>query len=87
MTANAVRLAAIREISANEAPAPFFDAAEKTGAIFGENVFSLSVMQKRLPKSVYSALLAGSERGTSYDDNTRAFGCEPPCDRLTDAAG
>ena len=30
--------------------------------------------QRRLPPSVYSALLAGSERGTSYDDNTRAFG-------------
>ncbi|MEU5612764.1 pre-mycofactocin synthase MftD [Streptomyces sparsogenes] len=28
---------------------------------------------KRLPKSVYSALLAGSEKGTSYDDNSRAF--------------
>ena len=30
--------------------------------------------QRRLPTSVYGALLAGSERGTSYDDNTRAFG-------------
>jgi len=29
--------------------------------------------RKRLPPSVYSALLAGSERGSSYDDNTRAF--------------
>ncbi|KRA31313.1 MULTISPECIES: pre-mycofactocin synthase MftD [unclassified Nocardioides] len=29
--------------------------------------------KKRLPASVYSALLAGSERGSSYDDNTRAF--------------
>lgn len=29
--------------------------------------------RKRLPPSVYSALLAGSERGTSYDDNTAAF--------------
>ncbi|MFP1628529.1 pre-mycofactocin synthase MftD [Streptomyces sp. 5K101] len=28
---------------------------------------------KRLPKSVYSALLAGSEKGVSYDDNTTAF--------------
>jgi len=28
---------------------------------------------KRLPKSVYSALLAGSERGISVDDNTAAF--------------
>jgi len=29
--------------------------------------------KKRLPQSVYSALLAGSERGVSYDDNTAAF--------------
>lgn len=29
--------------------------------------------KKRLPASVYSALVAGSERGSSYDDNTRAF--------------
>ena len=29
--------------------------------------------KKRLPKSVYSALLAGSEHGVSYDDNTTAF--------------
>ncbi|OPX06427.1 pre-mycofactocin synthase MftD [Mycobacterium sp. AT1] len=28
---------------------------------------------KRLPKSVYSALVAGSERGVSADDNTAAF--------------
>jgi heme/flavin dehydrogenase (mycofactocin system) len=30
--------------------------------------------QRRLPPSVYKALLAGSERGTSYEDNLRAFG-------------
>jgi heme/flavin dehydrogenase (mycofactocin system) len=30
--------------------------------------------KKRLPRSVYSALLAGSERGLSYEDNTNAFG-------------
>jgi heme/flavin dehydrogenase (mycofactocin system) len=30
--------------------------------------------RKRLPKSVYSALLAGSEQGRSYKDNTAAFG-------------
>ncbi|MFF2846070.1 pre-mycofactocin synthase MftD [Streptomyces sp. NPDC058001] len=29
--------------------------------------------RRRLPKSVYSALLAGSEKGTSYRDNTEAF--------------
>jgi L-lactate dehydrogenase (cytochrome)/glycolate oxidase len=30
--------------------------------------------EKRLPKSVYSALIAGSERGVTIDDNTAAFG-------------
>ena len=30
--------------------------------------------KKRLPSSVYGALIAGSERGTSVDDNTAAFG-------------
>ncbi len=30
--------------------------------------------EKRLPPSVYAALLAGSERGVSYEDNTAAFG-------------
>jgi L-lactate dehydrogenase (cytochrome)/glycolate oxidase len=29
--------------------------------------------KKRLPKSVYSALLAGSEKGLSYNDNLNAF--------------
>jgi pre-mycofactocin synthase len=29
--------------------------------------------QRRIPKSVYNALLAGSERGISYQDNTDAF--------------
>src|SRR4029079_11914696 len=29
--------------------------------------------KKRLPGSVYGALIAGSERGLSYDDNTAAF--------------
>ncbi|MFR9726681.1 pre-mycofactocin synthase MftD [Streptomyces sp. MS19] len=30
--------------------------------------------KKRLPSSVYGALVAGSERGRTIDDNTRAFG-------------
>ncbi len=30
--------------------------------------------KKRLPSSVYGALVAGSERGTTIDDNTAAFG-------------
>ena len=30
--------------------------------------------RKRLPKSVYGALIAGSERGRTIDDNIGAFG-------------
>lgn len=30
--------------------------------------------KKRLPKSVYGALVAGSERGTTVEDNTKAYG-------------
>ena len=30
--------------------------------------------RKRLPKSVYGALIAGSERGTTLEDNVAAFG-------------
>jgi len=69
MTANAVRLGAIREIEAHVAPTPFFDAAEETGALFGENVFSLSVMQRRLPKSVYRSVAATIEKGERLDPN------------------
>lgn len=67
MTANPTRLGAIREIEANVAPAPFFDTDEKTGATFGENVFSLSVMQKRLPKSVFKSVSATIQRGEKLD--------------------
>ncbi len=67
MTANPTRLGAIRDIEANVAPAAFFDAAEKTGAIFGENVFSLAVMQKRLPKSVFKSVAATIQKGEKLD--------------------
>ncbi|MEV5001846.1 glutamine synthetase III [Nocardioides sp. LML1-1-1.1] len=67
MTANPTRLGAIRDIEANEAPAAFFDVEEKTGAIFGENVFSLAVMQKRLPKSVFKSVAATIQKGEKLD--------------------
>lgn len=67
MTANPTRLGAIREIEANETPTAFFDVAEETGAVFGENVFGLSVMQKRLPKSVYRAVSATIQNGDRLD--------------------
>jgi heme/flavin dehydrogenase (mycofactocin system) len=43
--------------------------------------------QKRLPSSVYSALLAGSEAGTTYRDNVDAFGELQFAPHVADLAG
>ncbi|PUA79201.1 glutamine synthetase III [Nocardioides currus] len=67
MTANMVRLAAIKDVQAYEPPAAFFDVAEETGSVFGENVFSLSAMKKRLPKSVFKSVAATIEKGDALD--------------------
>jgi glutamine synthetase len=67
MTANPTRLGAIREIEANEAPAAFFNGTGDSPEIFGENVFSLPVMAKRLPKSVYKSVAATIEKGDKLD--------------------
>ena len=67
MTANMVRLAAIKDVQAYQPPAAFFDVAEETGSFFGENVFSLSVMQKRLPKSVFKSVAATIQKGDALD--------------------
>ena len=50
MSGNNVRLQAIKDVEAYVPPAPSFESDEAPGEIFGENVFSMSVMQKRLPK-------------------------------------
>ena len=52
MSGNAMRLQAIRDVEAYVPPAVSFTDAETPGQIFGENVFSSVVMQKRLPKLV-----------------------------------
>ena len=67
MTANAVRRDAIKDAQSFEAPAPFFDIDEKTGEIFGANVFSLAVMQKRLPKAVFKSVAATIQNGDKLD--------------------
>jgi len=67
MTANIVRLGAIQDVEAYVPPATSFDLSEETGAVFGENVFGLAVMQKRLPKSVFKSVSATIEKGTALD--------------------
>ncbi|WP_148615961.1 glutamine synthetase III [Nocardioides rubriscoriae] len=67
MTANPVRLQAIAAVEAYVPPPISFDPGEEPGEIFGSNVFSLTVMQKRLPKSVYKSVVSTIEKSTPLD--------------------
>ena len=60
MSGNNVRLQAIKDVEAYIPPTPSFAPEEAPGEIWGENVFSAAVMQKRLPKSVYKSLMRRS---------------------------
>ncbi len=67
MSGNNVRLQAIKDVEAYTPPAPSYEANEVPGAIFGENVFSLTVMRERLPKMVYKSILATIEHSAPLD--------------------
>jgi glutamine synthetase len=67
MSGNNVRLQAIKDVEAYEAPSPSYEDNVAPGAIYGENVFSLAVMQKRLPKLVYKSILATIEHSKPLD--------------------
>ena len=67
MSGNAVRLQAIKDVEAYVPPAVSFDETEAPGEIFGENVFSKAVMQKRLPKSVFKSVMATIEHAAPLD--------------------
>ena len=71
MSANKVRLQAITDVEAYVPPAISFDPGEEPGEIFGQNVFSLSVMQKRLPKNVYKSVLGTIAKSTPLDPDAR----------------
>ena len=68
MSGNSARLQAIKQI-VNQPPTgstvPFTEVP--TSTLFGENVFSLSVMQRRLPKEVYKSLKKTVETGSTLD--------------------
>ena len=67
MSANIVRLQAIAAVEASSPPPISFDPGEEPGEIFGQNVFSLTVMQRRLPKGVYRSVVSTIERSTPLD--------------------
>jgi glutamine synthetase len=67
MSGNSVRLQAIRDVEAYRPPAVSFSATEAPGEVFGENVFTRAVMQKRLPKGVYRSVVGTIEHGKPLD--------------------
>ena len=67
MSGSKARLQAIEHVKAHESPATFFSADDAPGEIFGQNVFSKAVMQKRLPKPVYKSVMATIEHSKPLD--------------------
>jgi glutamine synthetase len=67
MSGNAVRVQAIKGVEAYVPPAVSFSAGETPGEVFGANVFSKAVMQKRLPKSVFRSVMATIDHSTPLD--------------------
>jgi glutamine synthetase len=58
---------AIQGVEAYVPPAVSFSAGETPGEVFGANVFSKAVMQKRLPKSVFRSVMATIEDSAALD--------------------
>ena len=67
MSGNKARLDAIDAVKNYEAPGSIFPADEEPGEIFGSNVFTKAVMQKRLPKPVFKSLMATIEHSQTLD--------------------
>ncbi|HVW80496.1 MAG TPA: glutamine synthetase III [Mycobacteriales bacterium] len=67
MGGNAVRRQAIEALAAYVPPPVTFSLEDEPGGVFGENVFSTSVMQKVLPKAVYKSVIATIEKAQPLD--------------------
>src|SRR3954449_9065718 len=67
MSGSSARLQAIDAVKGYVPPATAFDLTEAPGEVFGENVFSKAVMQKRLPKGVYRSVIGTIEHGKPLD--------------------
>ena len=67
MSGSTARLQAIGAVKGYEAPEKVFIKEEEPGQVFGSNVFSKAVMQKRLPKPVFKSLMATIEHSKPLD--------------------
>jgi glutamine synthetase len=67
MSGSTARLQAIKAVQGYTPPALFFSPADEPGEIFGQNVFTKAVMQKRLPKPTFKSLMATIEHARPLD--------------------
>src|SRR3984957_13054022 len=67
MSGNKARQDSIEAVRHYDAPATVFTSTEAPGEIFGENVFTKAVMQKRLPKPVFRSVMATIEHSEPLD--------------------
>jgi glutamine synthetase len=67
MSGSKARLQAIEAVKDYTPPAWIFLESEAPGDVFGSNVFSKSVMQKRLPKLVFKSLMSTIEHAKPLD--------------------
>jgi glutamine synthetase len=70
MSTHTPRSAAIASIASQPRLKGTFDfRSEKLDTVYGQNVFSLDKMEKRLPKGVFKALRAAIEHGAKLDNS------------------
>jgi glutamine synthetase len=67
MSGSKARLDAIDAVKNYKGPEKIFPFEEAPGEIFGENVFTKTVMQKRLPKPVFKSLMGTIEHSKPLD--------------------
>jgi glutamine synthetase len=67
VSGSTVRLQAIDAVKGYAPPETVFTMEEEPGQVFGSNVFSKAVMQKRLPKPVFKSLMATIEHSKPLD--------------------
>jgi glutamine synthetase len=67
MSGSKARLQAIEAVKNYQPPAQLSIPEGNPGEIFGQNVFSKAVMQKRLPKAVYKSLMGTIENSKPLD--------------------
>ena len=67
MSGSTARLQAIDAVKGYQPPAGVFEKAELPGQVFGQNVFTKSVMQSRLPKPVFKSLMSTIEHAKLLD--------------------